>query len=1092
MDHIDTTQLKKLSRGEYSQARRSIGETTNLRTTEFSQPNKPIRNDHEQKLLVAKEVFLSHSGKQKNFVRQLNRDLANHGVSCFFDQDRESLPLGEDFPSRIFEAAKTCKVAVFLLSKDFLESKWPMLELSACVEARDRTRTNPNLKILPLFFQISPDALKDTKVDNEKWKQLKISGEKQAEWLRDLELIRRINGINFRENDDEVKFRDDIVKEIWHILPTSSPRYLVRCMQGQERMCQEVADFFKSVQSVKKGTSIAGLYGIPGQGKTTVAKAFCNFKMGDFEGKVCHLEFSRGDSFERTKLALQYLTRCPQLILQTLTDRDQAQVELYRRVKGQRILLVLDNVTEESIDEVTDYLKAELGENSCILLSARSVDVLEKHFKIGKRSCMRVPRLEDNEAIEILLEKAPIDVSTMGAEEKVFAVKCADRFLFEEVGRRGKTFHPLALKAFGGHLFSKYGPHLSKWAGEIEGWVNRCSYGLDDLLAVLGKAFDSMRSEYRTIFMLLTLYMPPRMSPHKVTEWLAMVLNKEISFIEKAVEDLCKMALIEEFASKIRIHDLYIEFAQSKANEMGRWLWWKGDLCSTRWLISQHNAGFELAKLEQCKHRRPSQITPHDLQNLLVLQLVAGVASDKRGRQVVNRLGDLSGCVFLREIKVRCPSLLDFPRLNGLPHLEKVEFSVCDKVKGPLDCRECVELLSIVIDSCSQMASLPLLVGCKKLSKIVLWECDAVKACPDIDVPGALKTLELFVSSKAATAPQSLESCYTLQILKLCNMVELRELPSFRLLSNLTVLKLDKCGIREPPDLTCCVLLEVVYFFTLMHLKRFPNFSLLRSLKKLTLYDCWRVEDPPDISGCHELQVFHLVYNDNMKGLPNMGDFQRLEEIKLSWHSYKEIDVDSSEFHVDLQPYEDLQSRLEHFKDENFSNLSDVSIPGALKEWQWLKNQTILGKRYVRGAKTYYSITAPYELRKRSQFSEKVLVETIGRANFERAAFKYSNLFYRTELMYTVKRSIVGQCSRDLIIFVVVVCTLLAGGEWLRDRIVDISRREWLSYSIEWLRDHIVNIRRGECWRDCIEWLSDRLVDVSKDVSYWQKFPVSW
>ncbi|XP_057868041.1 putative disease resistance protein At3g14460 [Cryptomeria japonica] len=306
-------------------------------------------------------------------------------------------------------------------------------------------------------------------------------------------------------------------------------------MQGQERMCQEVADFFKSVQSVKKGTSIAGLYGIPGQGKTTLAKAFCNFKMGDFEGKVCHLEFSRGDSFERTKLALQYLTRCPQLILQTLTDRDQAQVELYRRLKGQRVLLVLDNVTEESIDEVTDYLKEELGENSCILLSARSVDVLEMHFKIGKRSCMRVPRLEEDEAIEILLEKAPIDVSTMGAEEKAFAVKCADRFLFEEVGRRGQTFHPLALKAFGGHLFSKYGPHLSKWAGEIEGWINRSSYGLDDLLAVLGKAFDSTRPEYRTIFMLLTLYMPTRMSPHKVTEWLAMVLNKEISFIEKAV-----------------------------------------------------------------------------------------------------------------------------------------------------------------------------------------------------------------------------------------------------------------------------------------------------------------------------------------------------------------------------------------------------------------------------------------------------------------------------------------------------------------------------------------------------------------------------
>ncbi|XP_057845447.1 disease resistance-like protein CSA1 isoform X2 [Cryptomeria japonica] len=406
-----------------------------------------ITCDHEQNLL-AKEVFLSHSGKQKFFVRQLNRDFANHGVSCFFNQDRESLPLGEDFPSRIFEAGKTCKVAVFLLSKDFLESKWPMLELSACVEARDRTRTNPDLKILPLFFQISPDALKDTKVDNENWKQLKISGEKQAEWLRDLELIRRINGINSRENDDEVKFRDDIVKEIWHILPTPSPRYPVHCMQRQERMCQEVADFFKSVQYVKKGTSIAGLYGIPGQGKTTLAKALRNFKMGDFEGKVCHLEFSRGDSFERTKLALQYLTRCPQLILQTLTDRDQAQVELYRRVKGQRVLLVLDNVTEESIDEVTDYLKAELGENSCILLSARSVDVLEKHFKIGKRSCMRRPKALRGRGHRNLVGKGTYRCVNDGGRGKTFCCQVC-RQIFVRRGRSERSnISSVSLKSF--------------------------------------------------------------------------------------------------------------------------------------------------------------------------------------------------------------------------------------------------------------------------------------------------------------------------------------------------------------------------------------------------------------------------------------------------------------------------------------------------------------------------------------------------------------------------------------------------------------------------------------------------------------------
>ncbi|XP_057868045.1 disease resistance protein ADR2-like [Cryptomeria japonica] len=846
-DQIDNTQVMNYSSREYW---RSTVEMTNFCTIKSSQPNTAIRSDRGQKFL-AQDVFLSHSGKQKIFVRQLYRDLTNQGVSCFFDQDRESLPVGDDFPHRIFEAAKTCQVAVLLLSMDFLESKWPMLELSAFVEARDRTRTNPNLKILPLFFHISPDTLKNISADDEKWKQLEKSEEKRAEWHLSLSAVRRINGLKFSEVGNELEFRDDIVKEIWRILPKPSPRCHVHCMQGQVRMCQEVADFFNTVHPDKKGIRIAGLYGIAGQGKTTLTKAFCNFKLGDFEGKVCHLEFSKGDSFERIKVALRYLTCCPQPYLQELTDQDEAQVELCRRAEGKRVLLVLDNITEESIDEVTYYLKAELGENSWILLSARSVDVLERYFKIDKQSRMRVPRLKQVEAIAILLERASVEVSTLGAEDKAFAVKCADRCSFKEVDRREGTFHPLALKAFGGHLFSNYGPHLSKWLAEIEGWVDPCGYGLDDLLALLGKAFDNMRPRYRTIFMLLTLYMPPNISPHKVIDWL--------------VEDLCKKAFIEESGPEIRIHDLYIEFAQSKANEMGKWLWWKEDSRSTRGLMSEDNSGFELAKLEQCMHQRLSQIAPRDLKNLLVLQLVGvqnmsklplgGMGclrsitlhnckdlkavegmknlqqlawlqisevnplfklpelSSLKGLQhlqinfadslVLNQLGDLTNCAFLREINVCCRSLWEFPRLNGLRYLEKVEFSVCDNVKGKFDCTECVELQSIVLNSWSRWAWSTPLVGRKKISKTVLWDRDAVKACPDLDAvkacPDIDAQVESFVASKDVSVLKSLESCEGLKNLQLWNLRNLKELPCFRLLSNLIVLKLGKCGTREPP-----------------------------------------------------------------------------------------------------------------------------------------------------------------------------------------------------------------------------------------------------------------------------------------------------
>ncbi|XP_059067796.1 uncharacterized protein LOC131858540 [Cryptomeria japonica] len=326
--------------------------------------------------------------------------------------------------------------------------------------------------------------------------------------------------------------------------------------------------------------------------------------------------------------------------------------------------------------------------------------------------------------------------------------------------------------------------------------------------------------------------------------------------------------------------------------------------------------------------------------------------------KAVNQLGDLTRCLGLREINVGCPSLLEFPRLNGLQNLERVKFSMCDKVREPLDCTECVELQSIILVSCCRMTATPVLTGCKRLSKIVLSECGAVEECRDMDLPRSLKTLELQILSATASVPKSLESCDGLENLQLWEMGELEELPSFRSLSNLTVLKIGKCGIREPPDLTHCVMLEDLYFSSLTNVIKFPNLSLLRKLKKLILCNCPRVQDPPDISGCHELQLFYLQHNDNMKGLPNMDKFASLEEIKVSWHCEDEVTYEG--FNPDgCEADDDLETCLDCFKDVILENLNDVSVPEELEKW--MRGKTMLAKKYFRGLKLYYSVTAPYE-----------------------------------------------------------------------------------------------------------------------------------
>jgi hypothetical protein len=98
------------------------------------------------------DLFLSHSGIDKDFTELLAERFEDRGYYPFFDKDRRSLPPGEDVRKTLFAAARQCLVLIVIVSEDFFtHSEWPMLELSAFVEAQ---KENPNKgRIVPVFFK---------------------------------------------------------------------------------------------------------------------------------------------------------------------------------------------------------------------------------------------------------------------------------------------------------------------------------------------------------------------------------------------------------------------------------------------------------------------------------------------------------------------------------------------------------------------------------------------------------------------------------------------------------------------------------------------------------------------------------------------------------------------------------------------------------------------------------------------------------------------------------------------------------------------------------------------------------------------------
>lgn len=76
-------------------------------------------------------VFLSHSSKDKDFVKELYRRLTRDGVSCFFDI--ESIGWGHNWVRALERALDECESVVFVLSPDFCNSEWVEVERTGSI-----------------------------------------------------------------------------------------------------------------------------------------------------------------------------------------------------------------------------------------------------------------------------------------------------------------------------------------------------------------------------------------------------------------------------------------------------------------------------------------------------------------------------------------------------------------------------------------------------------------------------------------------------------------------------------------------------------------------------------------------------------------------------------------------------------------------------------------------------------------------------------------------------------------------------------------------------------------------------------------------
>lgn len=166
----------------------------------------------------------------------------------FFDTEDACLRKGEEFVGLIITAARNCAVAVMILTKEYLTSYWPMLELLHFIDAQKTT--NSDMKSVPVFYDnLLPSDLGDQVIEDcwkVKWEKIIPKGSSGAPIRNSLtvesckealKLLKKTNGIEARKYQSLQLLREAIVSAVLKFLPSSFDPEINPDIEGGRRLC---------------------------------------------------------------------------------------------------------------------------------------------------------------------------------------------------------------------------------------------------------------------------------------------------------------------------------------------------------------------------------------------------------------------------------------------------------------------------------------------------------------------------------------------------------------------------------------------------------------------------------------------------------------------------------------------------------------------------------------------------------------------------------------------------------------------------------------------------------------------------------------
>nr|XP_023899315.1 TMV resistance protein N-like [Quercus suber] len=355
------------------------------------------------------DVFLSFRGEdtREGFTSHLYKALCDKGFYTFID---DKLQRGEEISEELIQAIKNSSILVIVFSENYAESIWCLDELAEIVDRREK---DPEVQIRPVFYNVNPSEIRNQKgnfgiaLANHEMK-FNNDKDKVQRWRDALRKAATTSGWHYKKGcstyKSESHFIQNIVEEISNAKFNWMPLYVAEYPVGINSRVEAIVSL---LDIGSDEFCMVGIHGLPGVGKTTIAKAVYNKIVKHFDGSSFLMNVRENLGTDAGIITLQ-----EQLLHDILVDENWRVGNKFRgisliekRFHCKKVFLILDDVDNSTRIENLLGKCNWFAPGSRVILTLRDryllVALKEKLCTTYKVKEFEVEQLNEHEALQL-------------------------------------------------------------------------------------------------------------------------------------------------------------------------------------------------------------------------------------------------------------------------------------------------------------------------------------------------------------------------------------------------------------------------------------------------------------------------------------------------------------------------------------------------------------------------------------------------------------------------------------------------------------------------------------------------------------------